>query len=92
VFPETGHADRLAGPARALRDAFGGTWFWPILGIIFLPFTTLMYVLLWSPATDVTGWDWLWLGMAVLLDLSHWASAADAGYTNRDRLPAYSSL
>ena len=26
--------------------AFGGFFLWPILGIIFLPFTTLMYVLL----------------------------------------------
>ncbi len=26
--------------------AFGGFWLWSILGIIFLPFTTLMYVLL----------------------------------------------
>ena len=26
--------------------AFGGSWLWPILGIIFLPFTMLMYVLL----------------------------------------------
>ncbi len=26
--------------------AFGGSWLWPILGIIFLPFTTLMYVIL----------------------------------------------
>ena len=29
--------------------AFGGFWLWPILGIIFLPFTTLIYVLLWTP-------------------------------------------
>jgi hypothetical protein len=26
--------------------AFGGSWFWPLLEILFLPFTTLMYALL----------------------------------------------
>ena len=27
--------------------AFNGSWFWPLLGVIFLPFTTIMYVILW---------------------------------------------
>jgi hypothetical protein len=36
-----------------------------ILGIIFLPYTTIMYVLVWSPAGGVTGWTgfglpWAW--------------------------------
>jgi hypothetical protein len=64
---------------------FGGAWLWPVLGILFLPFTTLMYLLMWTPA-GLTGWDWLWLGIAVLLDLSHWTSS---GYTNRHRMPGY---
>ena len=65
--------------------AFGGSWFWPILGILFLPFTTLMYVLLWS-ATGLTGWDWMWLILAVFLDLTHYAGTA---YGGRDRIPGY---
>jgi hypothetical protein len=36
--------------------AFGGFWLWPILGIIFLPFTTLMYVLLWTPGVGLMVW------------------------------------
>jgi len=69
-------------------EAFGGSWLWPILGIIFLPFTTLMYVILWGPATGIYGWDWFWLVMAVFIDLGHWAQTT---YQNRDRIPGYGS-
>lgn len=63
---------------------FDGNWLWPLLGILFLPFTTLMYVLMWTPAVGLTGWDWLWLVIAIMLDISHMAAS---GYTNRDRVP-----
>jgi hypothetical protein len=67
-------------------NPFGGNWFWPLLGIIFLPFTTLFYVLLWSPAVGIVGWDWLWIILAVLMDLGSLAGH----YANyRDRLPGY---
>ncbi len=66
---------------------FNGNWFWPLLGIIFLPFTTLFYVLLWTPGIGLTGWDWLWIVMAVLLDVSSIAGNVRA---NRERLPGYS--
>jgi hypothetical protein len=39
----------------------------PILGFILVPWTTLMYVLV-APG-GVTGIDWLWLGVAVVVDL-----------------------
>ena len=39
----------------------------PILGFVLAPWTTLMYVLI-APG-GVTGLDWLWLGVAVLVDL-----------------------
>jgi hypothetical protein len=54
---------------------------WPILGILFLPWTTLMYVLVFPGG--VGGWDWLWMGMAVLADISMYAGG---GAGNRDRL------
>jgi hypothetical protein len=76
----------IARPAY-FTNPFGGSWFWPLLGIIFLPFTTLMYVLLWSP-TGLTGWDLLWVVLAVFLDLSHYAHTA---YSNRQAIPGYSS-
>jgi hypothetical protein len=64
----------IARPER--MDATFTTFLWPLLGIIFLPFTTLIYVLLWSPGTGVTGSDWLWIALAVLLDLAHWSASA----------------
>ncbi|NTU83643.1 MAG: hypothetical protein HGA45_30445 [Chloroflexales bacterium] len=67
--------------------AFGGSWFWPLLGVLFLPFTTLMYVLIWSGG-GVAGWDWLWVSMGALLDLTHYAGSL---YGGRDRLPVYAS-
>lgn len=66
---------------------FGDSWLWPLLGVIFLPLTTLFYVILWSPA-GLTGWDWFWLVLAVLLDLGHYAQV---GYSNRDRIPGYAT-
>ena len=59
---------------------------WPILGIIFLPWTTLMYLIVWSPATGIVGLDWLWLGIAVVTDIG---SYAGGGYGNRNRILGY---
>jgi hypothetical protein len=70
------------------NNAFGGSWLWPILGIIFLPFTTLMYVILFTPGIGLTPWDWFWLVMAVVIDLMHWSSTV---YSNRNQIPGYSS-
>jgi hypothetical protein len=67
--------------------AFGGAWLWPLLGVIFLPFTTLFYVILWSP-TGLTGWDWFWLIMAFVIDIMHYTSTA---YSNRNQIPGMSS-
>jgi hypothetical protein len=67
---------------------FGGNWIWPALGILFLPFTTLFYVIMWSPGIGVTGWDWFWIVVAMFLDISSLVSNYQA---NRDRLPWTSS-
>src|SRR5512140_3084374 len=67
--------------------AFGGSWLWPLLGFIFLPFTTIMYVLLWTPGIGLTGFDWIWLILAVFCDLSHYAGNA---YSNRNQIPGMS--
>lgn len=75
----------LARPAY-FNAAFGSNWLLPILGIIFLPFTTLMYVILWSP-TGMTAWEWMWLILAVVIDIMHYSSTA---FYNRNRIPGYS--
>jgi hypothetical protein len=41
----------------------------PLLGLIFLPLTTLVYVLAYRPAVGVTGWGWFFVILAVLFDL-----------------------
>ena len=57
----------------------------PLLGLIFLPYTTIMYVLVWSPGIGVAGWDWLWIGLGVLLDIMKWGQIAN----NRKGVPGY---
>jgi fructose-specific phosphotransferase system IIC component len=73
----------FARPAH--MQAVFNTFIIPCLGFIVLPFTTLMYVLLWSPQVGLQGLDWLWIAIAVVLDL---ASIAASGATNRNRIPA----
>ena len=41
----------------ALIDAAFGTFIWPLLGVIFLPFATLIYVILYTPGIGLTGWE-----------------------------------
>jgi hypothetical protein len=55
----------------ALVGAAFGTWIVPLLGIIFLPFATLMYVILYTPGLGLTGWDWFWVILAALFDVAH---------------------
>ena len=60
------------------RPAYFGavfdTWIFPLLGLIFLPFTTLIWLLVGAPPQGVQGLDWLWVVLAVFLDLSHYAN------------------
>jgi hypothetical protein len=75
----------LARPDRV--DEVFSTWFWPLLGIIFLPFATLMYVLLWLPGKGVTGGDWIWVLLAAALDCLHWVFGAS--WRRRDAYRGY---
>ena len=59
-----------------VHRAFHGGWLLPLLGIIFLPITTLAYVLVYSISGSVTGWGWLWVILAFLLDLGAHSSGA----------------
>jgi hypothetical protein len=49
-----------------------GDWIVPLLGIIFLPFTTIMYMLTWTFTGGIEGWDWMWILLGLFLDLSKW--------------------
>ena len=48
----------------------------PLLGLIFLPLTALVYALAWSPVGGVEGIEWLWVGLALVLDLSSYGGGA----------------
>jgi hypothetical protein len=66
------------------RVVWGTDWLVPLLGILFLPYTTIMYMLVWSPR-GVEGWDWLWIILGLILDVGHWIQVAN----NRKQVPGY---
>jgi hypothetical protein len=88
LFPRI--ADLLLWIARPamFSTAFKGSWFWPMLGIIFLPLTTLFYVFMYTPGIGLRGWDWLWIALAVVLDIGHLGHTT---WTNRQAIPGVSS-
>jgi len=57
------------------------SWIWPLLGFIFAPWTTLSYVAVYPGGIQL--FDWLILGIGILLDLSSWFG----GYRNRKQVP-----
>jgi hypothetical protein len=50
-----------------IQAAWNG-WWWPLLGIIFLPWTTLMYTIVWSVG-GVHGASWIAVGIGFVLDV-----------------------
>jgi hypothetical protein len=61
------------------------TFIVPLLGLIFLPYTTIMYVLVWSPGIGLAGWDWMWVLLGVALDIMKWGQIAN----KRKEVPGY---
>ena len=55
--------------------AFAG-WFLPLLGVIFLPWTTLFYILVDIAPGPIHVAGWIVIGLGVVLDLSAHAQAA----------------
>jgi hypothetical protein len=50
------------------------TAFVPIIGFLFLPWTTIMYVIVFPGGIE--GLDWLWLGIGLAVDLASYGSSA----------------
>ena len=61
------------------------TWIMPLLGLILMHYTTIMYFLVWSPWIGVVGWDWVWIGLGVMLDIMKWGQIAN----KRKQIPGY---
>ena len=86
VAPRIAFAILWIARPTVVAAAFGDFLLWPLLGLVFLPFTTLMYTILWGPG-GLTGFDWIWVGIAFVLDIGHYGYSA---YGNREQLPGYS--
>lgn len=66
-------------PARI--QATFSTWLWPLLGVVFLPWTTIAYVAVYPGG--IQWFDWIWLGLALLVDI---LSYTGGGMANRRRM------
>ena len=62
------------------------TFIGPLLGLAFLPFTSIVYVLLWTPGVGLVGWEWLWIVLAFFIDLTSYASSA---ISNKQKIQGY---
>ena len=65
------------------------TDFWPVVGIIFAPWTTLLYTIAWrvgTPHGHFAFWGYLLIVVGILLDLS---SHGGGFWRNRRRFPGY---
>ena len=69
-----------------LVDRAFNTFVGPLLGMAFLPFTSIMYVALWTPGVGVVGWEWFWIGLAVFVDMASYAGNA---FSNRRQIEGY---
>jgi hypothetical protein len=54
------------------------TFILPLLGLIFLPLTTLVYALFYTPIGGVDGIEWFWVALAFLLDIGAIGAGARA--------------
>ena len=72
----------LIAPIRvnAAFQGFNFPFLVSLLGLIFVPWTTLMYVSIFP----LNGYDWIWLGFGIMADVG-WIG----GYAHRQRVPGY---
>jgi hypothetical protein len=61
----------------AFQNFWGWPFLWQLLGFLFLPWTTIMYVLVFPGG--VVGFDWLWLGLGLLADIASYSGGAYSG-------------
>ena len=60
---------------------FNLPWLVGLLGLIFAPWTALMYVIVFP----LTGYDWFWVGLGIAMDVFSYVGS----YENRKRVPGY---
>jgi hypothetical protein len=69
--------------ATDLVDRAFSTWVIPLLGLIVLPFTTLVYALVWIPGVHLGNGRWVWVAIAFVIELIGYGGNARA---NRSRM------
>ena len=74
----------LVDPARWAL-IFNNSILLPALGLVFLPWTTVTYVLVWSP-TGVPFIGWLLILLGVVLDIGTYGGGA---FGNKDQIQSY---
>jgi len=57
-------------------DAAFDSWIWPLLGLVFLPWTTLAYVVAWAPLNGVSGAGWLLVALGLAGDIATYSARA----------------
>jgi hypothetical protein len=50
-------------------DAAFDSWIWPLLGLLLLPWTTLGYLIVWSPVVGVNGAEWIVVALGFAADV-----------------------
>ena len=58
-----------------------GSFFWGFLGWLLLPWTTLMYIVIYPDG--IVSFDWIWLGIGVFADIFTYVG----GYRERESVP-----
>ena len=73
----------LIAPVRvtAAFNNFNLPWLVGLASLIFLPWTALMYVIIFP----LNGFDWIFIGLAVAADIAGYIG----GYHNRQQVPGY---
>lgn len=61
------------------KEVFEG-WFWPFMGFLFMPFTTLAYIAAkcWAENGQISGWWIVLMVVAVLFDIGGTSSSTSS--------------
>ncbi|MCX6461318.1 MAG: hypothetical protein NTZ03_13560 [Actinobacteria bacterium] len=58
---------------KPVEAAMGGSFWVALLGLIFLPWTSLMYVICWAQPGGVSGIGWLFVALGFFFDIATWS-------------------